>query len=589
MFKKGLFAILCITCACITTIQAQLLHNANWVFSKRCGIKFEKDSSLIQYSYNTKNYWYSTSGSFSDINGNLLFYLDVMQNSFQTYTNTPLLKDKNNEIITELQKFAMDGQKIWTIPLGNDEYQIFHFGNKIPYQVCQSQYFSCPYLYYTILKKNDESWTVLEKNVELIDDFVDTKLALIQHANGKDWWVLVHKNGSHLSGTCNNLFYTLLIESGKVKKSFTQNIGSTTCFDSDMFGELAVSNKGDLVVNTKPESGQVEMYAFDRCTGGLSDYKLIEKEIPNKSACFSSDDTKLYTTGTLSSRTQEGNSIIQYDLSNNNKRDTLYFESSIGSQFYFGDIKLMPNGKICITSANNFLAIGDTFIDWPSQYNKNLSIINKPNEAGAACQLEMFLVPLVEGCYSLSALPSFPNYNLGALSIYEANAGADTVYINKEEQEGVQLGSSTVKGITYQWQPTEGLNNITIAQPYAMPNESRLYTVTLTDTTIQHSCKTRVDSVYVVVNNCKEGKYGKDATYEAVKIFPNPARDKITISSSNNCLAIKEVAIIDTRGRTIINTTETTITVSELAESLYMVRIRFTNGQTLTKKLVVYN
>jgi hypothetical protein len=94
--------------------------------------------------------------------------------------------------------------------------------------------------------------------------------------------------------------------------------------------------------------------------------------------------------------------------------------------------------------------------------------------------------------------------------------------------------------------------------------------------------------VYVVVNNCKEGKYGKDATYEAVKIFPNPARDKITISSSNNCLAIKEVAIIDTRGRTIINTTETTITVNELAESLYMVRIRFANGQTLTKKLVVY-
>jgi hypothetical protein len=73
MFKKNLFLIFCITYACITTLQAQLLHDANWIFSKRCGIKFEKDSSLTQFSYSTQNYWYSTAGSFSDSNGNLLF------------------------------------------------------------------------------------------------------------------------------------------------------------------------------------------------------------------------------------------------------------------------------------------------------------------------------------------------------------------------------------------------------------------------------------------------------------------------------------------------------------------------------------
>jgi hypothetical protein len=485
--------------------------------------------------------------------------------------------------------FAKNTQRIWTVPLQNNEYLILHFGREMTNINCELQYLNCSFLYYTLLKRQGDGWVVLKKNIKLIDDFVNVKLALIQHANGRDWWVLTHKGGTNSNSTCNNLFYLLHIEDGMVNGLFTQNIGSTECLDEDIYGELIISNKGDLIANTNPQSGRIELYSFNRCNGELNDYKLVETKMPfNINGCFSPDGTKLYTTGTIAARESDGEMVVQYDLINSIV-DTLFYASSDTAQFFLGDIKSSPHGKIYLSAAHILVPIqGDTVADMPVVYNKNLSIINKPNEPGVACQLEMFSVPLVEGCYSLSTLPSFPSYNLGALSIYEASAGADTLYINKEEQEGVQLGSPTVKGVVYQWQPAEGLNDANMAQPYATPNESRLYTVTLTDTTIQHSCKMRVDSVYVVVNNCKEGKYGKETTYEAVKIFPNPAHDKITISSSNNCLTIKEVAIIDTRGRTIINTTETTITVSELAESLYMVRIRFANGQTLTKKLVVY-
>ncbi len=99
MFKKSLLIVLCVLCACTTSIQAQLKHDANWVFLERKEIKFEKDSSLTQFSYSTQNYWYSTARSFSDSNRNIHFYIDIKSNIFENKVNKPFIKntDKNFE------------------------------------------------------------------------------------------------------------------------------------------------------------------------------------------------------------------------------------------------------------------------------------------------------------------------------------------------------------------------------------------------------------------------------------------------------------------------------------------------------------
>ena len=460
---------------------------------------------------------------------------------------------------------------------------LFHLGRFKSFFSCTLPYAECIKLYYSVFEL-DAQQRIITKSVNniAIDDTINVGIAATKHANGKDWWLLAHEQTGKSPYRCNNNFYKLLISEDTIIGPTKQSIGSVACNNVDIIGEMRFSPTGNYLASLLPNSGVVELFNFDRCTGTLYNHSVLDSNINYRPAyCeFSSNENLLYVTEGVVIGT-ERNSITQYNL-NNSESNILY--ESFNSGFRLGNISLAPNNKVYIAAARSNTTMFDSSI-----VNKNLSVIDYPDIEGNASNLSMFSYPLIAGCKSSYSLPKMPNYNLGALSIYEAGAGADTVYINKEEQEGVQLGSSTVKGVVYQWQPAEGLSNTTIAQPYATPNESRLYTVTLTDTTITHSCKTRVDSVYVIVNNCKEGKYGKETTYEAVKIFPNPAHDKITISSSNNCLAIKEVAIIDTRGRTIINTTETTITVSELAESLYMVRIRFANGQTLTKKLVVYN
>lgn len=459
----------------------------------------------------------------------------------------------------------------------------FHVGRFKSFFSCTLPYAECIKLYYSVFELDAQQRIIATSvNNIAIDDTINVGIAATKHANGKDWWLLAHEQTGKTPYRCNNNFYKLLISEDSIIGPTKQSIGSVACNDVDIIGEMRFSPTGNYLASLLPNSGVVELFNFDRCTGTLYNHSVLDSNINYRPAyCeFSPNENLLYVIEGVVTGT-ERNSITQYNL-NNSESNILY--ESFNSGFRLGNISLAPNNKLYIAAARSNITMFDSSI-----VNKNLSVIDYPNIAGNACSLNMFSYPLIAGCKSSYSLPKMPNYYLGALSIYEASAGADTLYINKEEQEGVQLGSPTVKGVTYQWQPAEGLSNTTIAQPYATPNESRLYTVTLTDTTIQHSCKTRVDSVYVIVNNCKEGKYGKETTYEAVKIFPNPARDKITISSSNNCLTIKEVAIIDTRGRTIINTTETTITVSELAESLYMVRIRFTNGQTLTKKLVVYN
>ena len=580
MFKKILFAILCITCACITTIQAQLLHDVNWVFGYNCGINFSDRNNITQYITKADN-WASTA-SISDEQGNLLMYIHHDKLPLNPYVDNYAVYNSLNILIDTLLNSYTNTNNVFFLTLGN-KIILFHVGKFKSFFSCTLPYAECIKLYYSVFELDAQQRIIATSvNNIAIDDTINVGIAATKHANGKDWWLLAHEQTGKTPYRCNNNFYKLLISEDTIIGPTKQSIGSAACNNADIIGEMRFSPTGKYLASLLPNSGVVELFNFDRCTGTLYNHSILDSNINYKPTyCeFSPNENLLYVTESAVNGI-ERNSIIQYNI-NNIQSNVLYDVIEMG--FAIGNISLASNNKLYIASARRFNTMLDSSI-----VNKNLSVIDYPNIVGNACNLSMFSYPLIAGCKSSVSLPKMPNYNLEALSIYEASAGADTVYINKEEQEGVQLGSPTVTGVAYQWQPAEGLSNTTIAQPYAMPNESRLYTVILTDTTIQHSCKTRIDSVYVIVNNCKEGKYGKETTYEAVKIFPNPANDKITVSSSNNCLTIKEVAIIDTRGRTIINTTETTITVSELAESLYMVRIRFTNGQTLTKKLVVYN
>ena len=109
-----------------------------------------------------------------------------------------------------------------------------------------------------------------------------------------------------------------------------------------------------------------------------------------------------------------------------------------------------------------------------------------------------------------------PNYNLAPLPIYAASSGADTTICVGDT---AYLGSLQVDKVVYQWSPPDALSDQTIAQPYAFPDKTTTYYLTIIDTTADrsYSCINRNVSVSVTVDeNCS-------GLHEISSFYPNPS------------------------------------------------------------------
>ena len=72
-YNMRLFVILFLI-FCSLGLSAQLKHDANWVFGRNAGINFNDPQTPISFLSEANTY--EACASFSDVNGNLLFYLD---------------------------------------------------------------------------------------------------------------------------------------------------------------------------------------------------------------------------------------------------------------------------------------------------------------------------------------------------------------------------------------------------------------------------------------------------------------------------------------------------------------------------------
>lgn len=78
------------------------------------------------------------------------------------------------------------------------------------------------------------------------------------------------------------------------------------------------------------------------------------------------------------------------------------------------------------------------------------------------------------------------------------NAGPDKTFC--KGQSGVTIGTPAVAGYTYLWSPATGLSNATLAQPFANPASTTVYTLTVTAPG-SGSCNTGIDQVTVNVES----------------------------------------------------------------------------------------
>ena len=234
----------------------------------------------------------------------------------------------------------------------------------------------------------------LFKNKTVIaDTLIYGRVSGVKHANGRDWWVVVHRSDS-------DLYHSLLVTPDSIYGPYSQNIGRPHHFEQ-FTQQCTFSPSGEkyvmeLSVDTVTLHNVIELLDFDRCTGIFTNPRQID--VPDTSllapgCSFSPNSRFLYVSNQLN--------IYQYDTWDSNINSSVItvaqwdsFMSPLKTKFY--SHQLAPDNKIYIST---------------SEGTNVLHYINNPDLHGTACDViqNSFFLP----SYNNFCMPNAPNYVLG--------------------------------------------------------------------------------------------------------------------------------------------------------------------------------
>lgn len=229
-----------------------------------------------------------------------------------------------------------------------------------------------------------------QKNI-LITDSVTEKLAAVRHANGVDYWVVVHKWQS-------DAFHAYPLTVGGVGAPVVSYIGTTHPTGmggiGSSIGQMKISPDGThlAIVNGNSTPSILEYFDFDASTGVVSNAVSL---VPDSAwmyygVAFSPDNSKLYVGVTMN-----GNGVYQFDL-NAGGGDPVAVAASmtqVASTWNYLGMQLGPDGKIYVARS-------------PFMNNTAVGVIHDPNLAGTACNYQDAAITLV-GAYASYSFPSF--------------------------------------------------------------------------------------------------------------------------------------------------------------------------------------
>lgn len=383
-----------------------------WCFGGSAQIKFNGGNP--QPNGTSSIYSAEEGTSICDESGNLLFYAGPNYFHSNGWFTELTIWDRNNLIMQNGD--SLNGNTSTTngaliLPMVNDtsRYLVFSIG----------YVFFAPGLYCSLVDMTQNSGLggVILRDSLVLSGYLAEKLVAVKHANGHDWWVLVHKI---IPNDSTNIYYRFLVDSTGVNYPDSQAIGTyygnPANFNRGIIGEMTASEDGSKIVSVG--YGMIDMFDFNRCTGELSNFISLAPtnlSYPNDNfygTSFSNTGNRLYVSSIAGDLGPTNQHLYQYDLTALNipASGTLILQFYI-PMFFFGQHQIGPNGKIYIATA---------YDDFPTQhdtiYNKNLSVINDPDSLGLSCNFQPFSVPIGLGSSCLG-LPNMPNYSLGALEI----------------------------------------------------------------------------------------------------------------------------------------------------------------------------
>ncbi|MBK7109229.1 MAG: T9SS type A sorting domain-containing protein [Bacteroidetes bacterium] len=415
--KRIFIFIACAICACNGFSQ----YDANWTFGDGTGLFFSEDT-IIPFESSISGF--EAQASISDSSGNLLFYTNgqnVWNREHELMPNGTGLKIGKLSPDSAFGSSITQGVIILPMPLSERMYYIFY--NKD--NALENG------LDYCVVDMDAESGLgdVIEKNITILERPTTEKMQAVQHANGRDWWLMIHSSIIITDEDWPDYITTFLITPSGIEGPFDQEPGFETVDDDNYngLGQMKFNRQGNMLAYTRGK--HVELADFDRCTGLLSNWYTIKNvhEYGTYGCEFSPDGTKLYITGGIVSPSNN-TQLYQYCLNCKDEiidstKQLIYKENF--EDFKLGQLQLGTNNRI-------FIAMTYIYPDYIFSFqNMNLSIINTPNNIGLSSDFDTLTLSL-NGKGVKGGLPNMPNYNLGAL----AGSGCDTVIsgvINSEQ------------------------------------------------------------------------------------------------------------------------------------------------------------
>jgi gliding motility-associated-like protein len=353
MFRACFIPVLLLAICCSLTAQPQA---AQWHFGMGCAVSF---SSGTPVALDTSSI-FTTEGSAAicDHTGKLLLYTDgitIWNGQQQEMPNgTGLHGDPSSSQSGVIVPYPGDSSRYVVLSVDLEAGM-----RGLTYSVVD-------------MRQDNGLGAVTLKNIQL-ESQVTEKITAVQHANGRDFWIIAHDWGN------DHFLAYRLTPAGidpvpVISKTGTVHIGNNLntigCMKASADGTmLALAIWGGL--GTPDALNTVDILRFNAATGLVSAPVSIRYPKHQSSAYgveFSPDSRKLYVS------ISNGGSILQYDLSR-------YEAASIrgsGIRVYHnistlaGALQLGPDQKI--------------YIAFPA--TKRLGVINDPNQPGMACGVE---------------------------------------------------------------------------------------------------------------------------------------------------------------------------------------------------------
>jgi hypothetical protein len=393
--KFLIFLVLSIICSVHCSAQGERI---NWYFGHYAGLTFNNLNAPIPL-LNGNTRAAESCASISNSNGNLLFYANGIDTSTVPYFYFASVWNRNHQPMQNSNGIygiasITQGQTILPFPSDSNKYFLFSI-----------RLLNSPYnwnLYYSIIDMQLDSGrgAVVQKNVLLCDTDITEKMIAVKHANGRDWWLLVHEKNTA------NFFEYLLTPNGISGPTIITGGSCIACGTAYDQGQMVFSKDGSKLCVANG-FGVLDLYNFDRCSGTLTlnqnlgvSFSALFGWTTFYGCSFSEDGQVLYAS--------RFDTLWQYDLNASNiKASRLYLMSVNNAEYFIGQHLIAADNKIYISTARNSGSVDS--LDY------KLTVINYPDSVGLACDIRPHSIWL-GGHRARGGLPNLPHYELGALT-----------------------------------------------------------------------------------------------------------------------------------------------------------------------------